>query len=67
MLVVLISYSITAQNEDRDDKWDGKFEKLGQLLPTPDVYCGSDGASGHKYWQQQADYNIQVKLDDEKI
>ena len=41
-----------------------KFRQLGQELPTPNVYRTASGAPGHDYWQQQADYNIQVKLDD---
>jgi hypothetical protein len=65
-IAALLAIKVNAQEEDRDDKWDGKFEQLGQLLPTPNVYRASDGAPGHEYWQQQADYNIKVRLDDEK-
>ena len=43
---------------------DNKFRQLGQELPTPNVYRTASGAPGHEYWQQQADYNIQVTLDD---
>ena len=43
---------------------DSKFRQLGQELPTPNVYRTASGAPGHDYWQQQADYNIQVTLDD---
>lgn len=41
-----------------------KFRQLGQELPTPNVYRTASGAPGHAYWQQRADYNIQVTLDD---
>ncbi|MGY8941230.1 MAG: M1 family metallopeptidase [Flavobacteriales bacterium] len=41
-----------------------KFRQLGQELPTPNVYRAASGAPGHDYWQQQVDYNIDVKLDD---
>ncbi|GAB4519514.1 MAG: M1 family metallopeptidase [Allomuricauda sp.] len=64
-LTVFFSFNGFAQDDQRDDKWDGKFEQLGQLLPTPNVYRASDGAPGHQYWQQQADYHIKVKLNDE--
>ncbi|MEM9548615.1 MAG: M1 family metallopeptidase [Bacteroidota bacterium] len=64
--VLLVSCSLLAQDQERDDKWDGKFEQLGQLLPTPNVYRASDGAPGQEYWQQQADYKIKVRLDEEK-
>ncbi len=43
---------------------DNKFRQLAQDLPTPNVYRTASGAPGHEYWQQQADYNIQVTLDD---
>ncbi|MBL4802149.1 MAG: M1 family metallopeptidase [Emcibacter sp.] len=44
-----------------------KFRQLSdEILPTANVYRTASGAPGHKYWQQQADYNIDVTLDDEK-
>jgi len=46
-------------------KWSGKFEQLDQLLPTPNSYRSSSGAPGPAYWQQQADYDISVTLNDE--
>ncbi len=42
-----------------------KFEQLGTMLPTPNAYRSASGAPGHDYWQQRADYNIDVELDDE--
>jgi len=41
-----------------------KFEQLGTLLPTPNDTRTASGAPGHAYWQQKADYNISVQLDD---
>ena len=46
-------------------KWQGKFEQLGQTLPTPNEYRTGSGAPGAKYWQQKADYVISVELNDE--
>ena len=43
-----------------------KFKQLEQLLPTPNTYRTASGAPGHDYWQQRADYVIEVSLDDEK-
>nr|WP_316930093.1 M1 family metallopeptidase [Hymenobacter sp. IS2118] len=43
-----------------------KFAQLETTLPTPNVYRTASGAPGHKYWQQRADYDIQVTLDDAK-
>ena len=42
-----------------------KFRQLEEMLPTPTVYRTASGAPGSKYWQQRADYNIKVELDDE--
>jgi hypothetical protein len=47
-------------------KWQGKFEQLDQTLPTPNEYRTGSGAPGPRYWQQQADYDISVTLDDQK-
>ena len=41
-----------------------KFRQLEEVLPTPNVYRTASGAPGHKYWQQQVDYNIEIKLND---
>jgi hypothetical protein len=46
--------------------WQGKFEQLGQTLPTPNEYRTGSGAPGPKYWQQKADYDIAIELDDTK-
>ena len=46
-------------------KWQGKFEQLDQLLPTPNSYRSASGAPGVNYWQQRADYEIDVELNDE--
>ncbi len=45
-------------------KWQGKFEQLDQLLPTPNEYRSGSGAPGPKYWQQRADYVITAELND---
>ncbi|HEY4652154.1 MAG TPA: M1 family peptidase, partial [Pontibacter sp.] len=42
-----------------------KFKQLQQELPTPNTYRSASGAPGHQYWQQRADYNIKVELNDE--
>ncbi|MEQ8423492.1 MAG: M1 family peptidase, partial [Cyclobacteriaceae bacterium] len=57
ILVTLPSFS--------QEGWKGKFEQMGQELPTPNQYRSGSGAPGPKYWQQQADYVIEVELNDE--
>jgi hypothetical protein len=42
-----------------------KFRQLGQELPTPNVYRTASGAPGHEYYQQRADYDMSITLDDE--
>lgn len=44
-----------------------KFEQLGTILPTPNEYRTASGAPGSKYWQQRADYDIDVTLDEKNL
>jgi len=41
-----------------------KFKQLSEILPTPNVYRTASGAPGHEYYQQKADYVINVQLDE---
>lgn len=43
-----------------------KFHQLEEWWPTPNEYRNGAGAPGYGYWQQRADYDISVTLDDEK-
>ncbi len=45
--------------------WQGKFEQLDQQLPTPNSYRSASGAPGVNYWQQRADYDIDVELNED--
>jgi hypothetical protein len=56
--LVLFVFSVNAQD------WKGKFEQLDQTLPTPNEYRSGSGSPGPKYWQQKADYEISVELND---
>jgi len=42
------------------------FRQLDVDLPSPNVYRTASGAPGHEYWQQRADYKIDVSLDETK-
>ncbi len=55
--LVFASASVLAQS--------GKFEQLDNLLPTPNSYRSGSGAPGPDYWQQRADYEIKVDLNDD--
>lgn len=41
-----------------------KFRQMYDLLATPNMYRTASGAPGPEYYQQQADYKINVELDD---
>lgn len=43
-----------------------KFAQLYEEFATPNVYRNAAGAPGPQYYQQQANYMIQVTLDDDK-
>ncbi|HLA55270.1 MAG TPA: M1 family metallopeptidase [Flavobacterium sp.] len=41
-----------------------KFRQMYDLLATPNMYRTASGAPGPEYYQQQADYKMNVELDD---
>ncbi len=47
------------------EDWGRKFEQLGTMLPTPNTTRNASGAPGKDYWQQKADYKIDIVLDDQ--
>ncbi len=67
MRKILIFYAIALQTAAmaQTDGTD-KFEQLQSELPTPNVYRTASGAPGAQYWQQRADYDIAVRLDEDK-
>src|SRR5271154_2441842 len=58
---IIATFSSNAQDQK---KWQGKFEQLDYLLPTPNEYRSGSGAPGPKYWQQKADYTIDAEIDE---
>ncbi len=62
-ILLLIIGSIIAQAQEKP--WQGKFEQLEKALPTPNSYRTGSGAPGTAYWQQRADYVIDVEVNDE--
>ena len=60
-LIVYAAFTInfiTAQNSD-------KFKQLDYEIATPNLYRTASGYPGHGYWQNHADYTIDVKLNDD--
>jgi len=63
VLCLFAAVGLSAQSENINKN---PFRQLGQELPTPNVYRNAAGAPGHQYWQQQADYEMDIRLDDEQ-
>ena len=56
--IVIVNF-ITSQNSD-------KFKQLDQEIATPNLYRTASGYPGHGYWQNRADYTINVKINDDE-
>lgn len=61
-LFISISFAPFAQENTNQSK----FKQLHQALPTPNEYRTASGAPGDEYWQQKVDYDMQIRLDDDK-
>ena len=62
--VIGLSCSFFQLSAQTDNYNHNKFKQLKEELPTPNVYRTASGAPGHEYFQQQADYTMNVVLDD---
>lgn len=64
--LICLTFCLTAflTSAQEEKKWEGKFEQLDYLLPTPNEFRTGGGAPGAKYWQQRADYVIDAELDE---
>jgi hypothetical protein len=52
-------------NSKQSGKYDtNKFSQMYDLLATPNMFRNAAGAPGPAYYQQQADYKIDIELDD---
>ncbi|MBX7221872.1 MAG: M1 family metallopeptidase [Blastocatellia bacterium] len=64
MLLVGLVLTVPGFSQSKSKPSD-KFRQLEEILPTANEYRTASGAPGHKYWQQRADYSIEVELDDQ--
>lgn len=62
VFMLLMSSTAWAQSDGYNHN---KFKQLKDELATPNVYRTAGGAPGHEYYQQQADYDMKITLDDE--
>ncbi|PAC32806.1 M1 family metallopeptidase [Flectobacillus sp. BAB-3569] len=63
-LVAFSNLGALAQQTASPYNGNKRFEQLGTDLPTPNSYRTASGAPGKDYFQQRADYDIKVELDD---
>lgn len=60
-----LSTSLIAQRE-KESVNRNAFRQMYQEFSTPNVYRSANGAPGHQYYQQKADYKMKVRIDDEE-
>lgn len=54
----------TPSPKPQSEKNPDKFKQMYDLLSTPNMYRTASGAPGPEYYQQQADYKMDIELDD---
>jgi len=68
LIFMTLCLSITsfaqAQVQQTKGNYVDKFRQLDEILPTANTYRTAGGEPGHEYWQQRADYVINVTLDE---
>lgn len=64
-LAIGIFCSLPAMAQWSEQNHAERFEQLGTMLRSPNVYRTASGAPGHMYWQQKADHEIEVELNDD--
>lgn len=62
LAVIAIATHVFAQENVNNSA----FKQLKEKLPTPNAYRTASGAPGEDYFQQKADYDIEVSLNDKK-
>ncbi len=64
LLVLVSNPTLVAQDQKTEERNPDKFKQMYDLLATPNMYRTAAGAPGPEYYQQQADYKIDLELDD---
>lgn len=64
-MALFMCFATIAQQSPSEPRED-KFKQLGPELATPNEQRTASGAPGHEYWQQRADYNMKITIDDDK-
>ncbi|WP_224483592.1 M1 family metallopeptidase [Robertkochia aurantiaca] len=68
-MCIFAAGTINAQEEEKQERQPGhentsKFRQLYEEFATPNMFRTGAGAPGPAYYQQQADYNMAIELDD---
>ena len=63
LFAFLAPLALSAQIE-KQAVWEDKFKQLGPELATPNDQRAASGAPGNAYWQQRADHNMSITIDD---
>jgi hypothetical protein len=68
-MLFLFSAVLVAQEEEKEARQSGhynqsKFKQLYEEFSTPNTYRSASGTPGPDYYQQQADYVMNIELDD---
>jgi hypothetical protein len=63
LVISLFSFN-TAIRAAQETNQVNQFRQLYQELPTPNAYRTASGAPGPLYWQQRADYDMSVELEE---
>ena len=68
--LMFVSFGAIAQEEDKEPKKSGhtnenKFKQLYDEFSTPNMFRTGSGAPGPAYYQQQADYEMDIEINDE--
>lgn len=71
LVFIVLAVAVTAKAQSQyhnnpQSNHGNRFEELGFLLPAPNEYRTASGAPGPKYWQQRADYDMDIELDESR-
>mgnify|MGYP000483213378 CR=1 FL=1 len=71
LLAIAVSFTSVAQEVKTEEKKreqghynENKFRQMYDILATPNMFRTASGAPGPAYYQQKADYKINVEIDD---
>ena len=70
-MVFLFAGNAVAQDTEKQEERkpghynNNRFKQLYEEFSTPNMYRSPNGAPGPNYYQQQADYVMDIRLDDE--